>query len=179
MCGERPDPRWAEIAAGLRILRFPDGTTREHAGYNGERIKQADANLLGYPLGIVADRTARLRDLVYYENRIDPQNGPAMSYSIFAVQYARLGMTGKATEMFRRCYRPNLRPPFGVFAETATSDNPYFMTGAGGLLQAVLFGFGGLEITDDGIVDKYTMPQRSRFNVRIYKQGCNYNKYIN
>ena len=26
------------------------------------------------------------------------------------------------------------------------------MTGAGGLLQAVMFGFGGLEITPDGVV---------------------------
>lgn len=167
VCGERPDPRWAEIAAGLRILRFPDGTTREHAGYNGERIKQADANLLGYPLGIVADRTALLRDLVYYENRIDPQNGPAMSYSVFAVQYARLGMTGKATEMFRRCYEPNLRPPFGSFAETATSDNPYFMTGAGGLLQAVMFGFGGLEITDEGIARHEILLPEKWLSVRV------------
>lgn len=167
VCGERPDPRWTKIAAGLRIVQFPDGTTREHAYYNGEQIKQADANLLGYPLGIVSDRESLLRDLAYYENRIDPRNGPAMSYSIFAVQYARLGMTDKALEMFRRCYEPNLRPPFGAFAETATSDNPYFMTGAGGLLQAVLFGFGGLEITDEGIVDKYTMPQRSRFDFQI------------
>ncbi len=152
ICGERPDPAWAEIAAGLRIVRFPDGTTREHADYNGEQIKQADANLLGYPLGIVTDRESLLRDLAYYESRIDPKNGPAMSYSVFAIQYARLGMTDKAMEMFRRCYRPNLRPPFGVFAETAASDNPYFLTGAGGLLQAVLFGFGGLEITDEGII---------------------------
>lgn len=152
VCNERPDPQWSAIAAGLRILQFPDGVTREHATYNGETIKQADANLLGYPLGIVTDRKTLLRDLAYYENRIDPTNGPAMSYSIFAIQYARLSMTEKAMEMFRRCYEPNLRPPFGVFAETATSDNAYFMTGAGGLLQTVLFGFGGLEITDDGIV---------------------------
>lgn len=154
ICGERPDPAWAAIAAGLRIERFPDGTTREHADYNGEQIKQADANLLGWPLGIVADRAALLRDLRYYEPKIDPAHGPAMSHSVFAIQYARLGMADKAVEMFRRCYRHNLRPPFGVFAETATSDNPYFMTGAGGLLQAVLFGFGGLEITDEGIIDK-------------------------
>lgn len=154
VCGEQPDPRWTKVAAGLRILRFPDDTTREHADYNGEQIKQADANLLGYPLGIVTDRESLLRDLAYYENRIDPKNGPAMSYSVFAVQYARLGMADKAMEMFRRCYRPNLRPPFGVFAETATSDNPYFMTGAGGLLQAALFGFGGLEITDEGVVQR-------------------------
>lgn len=167
VCGERPDPRWAEIAAGLRIVRFPDGTTREHADYNGEQIKQADTNLLGYPLGIVADRESLLRDLAYYENRIDPENGPAMSYSVFAIQYARLGMTEKASEMFRRCYEPNLRPPFGVFAETATSDNPYFMTGAGGLLQAVLFGFGGLEITDDGIVRHEILLPEKWLSVRV------------
>jgi len=170
VCGERSDPRWAEIAAGLRIAQFPDSTTREHADYDGEQIKQADVNLLGYPLGIVADREALLRDLAYYENRIDPANGPAMSHSIFAIQYARLGMTEKAAEMFRRCYEPNLRPPFGVFAETATSDNPYFMTGAGGMLQAMLFGFGGLEITDEGIVDKYTISQGSQFNYEIHLQ---------
>ncbi len=111
---------------------------------------------MGYPLGIVADRESLLRDLAYYESRIDPKNGPAMSYSVFVIQYARLGMTDKAMEMFRRCYRPNLRPPFGVFTETATSDNPYFLTGAGGMLQAVLFGFGGLEITDEGIVQRET-----------------------
>lgn len=152
LCGEEPDPLWRRIAAGLRILRFDDGVTREHAAYAGEQIKQADANLLGYPLGIVTDRETLLRDLAYYEHRIDPQNGPAMSYSVFAVQYARLGMAERAAEMFRRAYRPNLRPPFGAFAETATSGNPYFMTGAGGLLQAVMFGFGGLEITPDGVV---------------------------
>lgn len=152
LCGERPDPRWEKIAAGLRIVQFPDGTTREHAAYNGERIKQADVNLLGYPLEIITDRDALLRDLRYYESKIDPVHGPAMSYSVFSIQYARLGMIDQATEMFRRSYRPNMRPPFGVFAETATSDNPYFVTGAGGLLQAVLFGFGGLEITADGLV---------------------------
>jgi trehalose/maltose hydrolase-like predicted phosphorylase len=43
-------------------------------------------------------------------------------------------------------------PPFGVLAETAGGTNPYFATGAGGMLQAVLFGFGGLKITDEGIV---------------------------
>ena len=175
LCGERPDPQWSAVAAGLRIPHFADGTTREHAGYDGEMIKQADANLLGYPLGIVTGREAQLRDLEYYERRIDPRNGPAMSYSVFAIQYARLGMAEKACEMFRRSYLPNLRPPFGVFAETATSGNPYFMTGAGGMLQAVLFGFGGLEITADGLVQRPSVlpPQwkilRIKINGKIYQ----------
>lgn len=73
-------------------------------------------------------------------------------YPIFCVQYARMRDVKKANEMFRRCYEPNLRAPFGVIAETATSNNPYFATGAGGLLQAVINGFCGLQITDEGIV---------------------------
>ena len=137
-------------AAHRTLPRRHDARTRD---YDGEQIKQADANLLGWPLGIVADRESLLRDLRYYEPRIDPAHGPAMSHSALAIQYARLGMAGKALEMFRRSYRPNLRPPFGVLSETAASDNPYFMTAAGGLLQTVLFGFGGLEITDEGVAE--------------------------
>jgi len=43
-------------------------------------------------------------------------------------------------------------PPFSVLAENAGGSNPYFATGAGGLLQAMLNGFGGLEITSKGII---------------------------
>lgn len=107
----------------------------------------------------------------YVACRIDPRNGPAMSYSVFAIQYARLGMAEKACEMFRRSYLPNLRPPFGVFAETATSGNPYFMTGAGGMLQAVLFGFGGLEITADGLVQRPSVLPPQWKNLRIKING--------
>jgi protein-glucosylgalactosylhydroxylysine glucosidase len=39
-----------------------------------------------------------------------------------------------------------------VLAEKAQSENPYFTTGAGGVLQTLLYGFGGLEITDHGLV---------------------------
>ena len=53
----------------------------------------------------------------------------------------------------------NKKPPFGVLAETKGGGNPYFATGAGGLLQAVLMGFGGLEITQTGIVQlKQSLP---------------------
>lgn len=141
-----------EVGKNIRILSFANGVTREHATYNGEMIKQSDANLLAYPLGIITDPKNWEKDMEYYTDRIDPKDGPAMSYSVFCVQYVRMGDAKKAYEMFRRCYEPNLRAPFGVIAETATSNNPYFATGAGGLLQAVINGFCGLQITDEGIV---------------------------
>ncbi len=151
--GEKPDPKWVEVASKIRILKFPDGTTKEHANYDGERIKQADVNLLTYPLDVVNDETTVLKDLKYYEPKL-AEEGPAMGQSVFAVIYARLGNAKEAYRLFRRSYEPNKRPPFGALAEAATSDNPYFATGAGGMLQVVLFGFGGLDITDEGIVQK-------------------------
>ena len=51
-------------------------------------------------------------------------------------------------------YEANERSPFNVLAENASSQNPYFVTAAGGLLQTMLYGFGGLDITDQGIVQK-------------------------
>lgn len=151
ICGYKAPSEWKRIAEGLRILTDTNGVTLEYDGYAGEMIKQADVNLLAYPLGIVTDKEQMLRDLRYYEDKIDMTDGPAMTFSILAIQYARIGDAEKASEMFRKAYKPNMREPFGVFAETPASSNPYFMTGAGGLLQAVLFGFGGLEITDKGI----------------------------
>lgn len=152
ICGEKVPEIWREIGENIRILQFENGVTREHSTYKGEMIKQADANLLAYPLGVITDEYRQRQDLEYYAERIDQKDGPAMSYSVYCVQYARMGEADKAYEMFRRCYEPNLKKPFGVISETSTSNNPYFMTGAGGLLQAVLNGFCGLQITDEGIV---------------------------
>ncbi|UII80230.1 glycoside hydrolase family 65 protein [Flagellimonas sp. CMM7] len=151
--GEIADPLWNEVASKIRILKFEDGTTKEHSTYAGERIKQADVNLLTYPLDVVNNEETVLKDLMYYEPKL-AEEGPAMGQSVFAVIYARLGNTKEAYRLFRRSYEPNKRPPFGALAEAATSDNPYFATGAGGMLQVVLFGFGGLNITNEGILQK-------------------------
>ncbi|CAH0998749.1 hypothetical protein LEM8419_00097 [Neolewinella maritima] len=148
--GEVPDPQWERVGTGIRILRMADGTTKEHAAYDGAIIKQADVNLLSYPLEVVTDSAAILRDLRYYEPKISPE-GPAMGKSIFAILYARMGDTDNAFRLFKESYVPNSQPPFGALSEVATSNYSYFATGAGGMLQTVLFGFGGLQLTDAGI----------------------------
>ncbi len=168
--GESANPDWANVASKIRILKFPDGTTKEHATYDGERIKQADVNLLTYPLDVVNDEATVLQDLKYYEPKL-AEEGPAMGQSVFAVIYARLGNAKEAYRLFRRSYEPNKRPPFGALAEAATSDNPYFATGAGGMLQVVLAGFGGLEITNDGIVQKNPILPRQWKSLTIKGVG--------
>jgi len=148
---EEPSPAWNDVAGKLKFYYFPDGVMMEHSNYKGEIIKQADVNLLAYPLQQVTDKKQVIRDIEYYEPRISPE-GPAMSHSILSILYARLGNNKMAWELFTKGYYPNKRPPFGAIAETPQFNNTYFATGAGGLLQAVLFGFAGLHITDQGII---------------------------
>jgi trehalose/maltose hydrolase-like predicted phosphorylase len=148
--GLTPDPDWKHVADNIPILKFPDGTTKENATYDGVDIKQADVNLLAYPLNLISDRTQIEKDLKYYEPRMSV-NGPAMGNSVLSTLYSRLGNPQKAYDLFVKSYKPNEVAPFGVIAETAGGTNPYFATGAGGMLQAVIFGFGGLEISKDGL----------------------------
>ena len=61
--GADADPDWMHVAANIPILRFENGVTREHETYNGEKIKQADVNLLAYPLHEVTDPAAIKKDL--------------------------------------------------------------------------------------------------------------------
>jgi trehalose/maltose hydrolase-like predicted phosphorylase len=149
--GMEANPEWDRVAQAIPILQFEDGITRENATYQkGELIKQADVNLLAFPMNIITGRDQIQKDLKYYETVMDPK-GPAMGFSVLAAIKARLGDPNTAYEALTAAYRPNFVPPFDVIAETAGGNNPYFATGAGGVLQAILGGFAGLEITDEGI----------------------------
>ena len=148
--GEDADPDWNHVADNIPILSFEDGVTREHASYEGEEIKQADVNLLAYPLEFIKDRTQIKKDLEYYAPRMSP-TGPAMGFAILSILYNRMDDIEKSERIFMKSYQLNEVPPFGVISETAGGTNPYFSTGAGGMLQAVISGFGGIRITDDGL----------------------------
>jgi trehalose/maltose hydrolase-like predicted phosphorylase len=155
-----PDPDWMNVANNIPILKMENGVTQEHAAYKGEGIKQADVNLLAYPLKEITDKNQVKKDLEYYETRIPNEGTPAMTQAIFTLLYARLGDADKAYHFFKDAYEPNLLPPFRVIAETKGGTNPYFSTGAGGILQSVLMGFGGLDITSKGIVQiKSVLPK--------------------
>ena len=108
---------------------------------------------------------------------MSPQ-GPAMGNSVLATLHAMLGNTDKAYELFVKSYKQNEVPPFGVLAETAGGTNPYFATGAGGMLQAIIAGFGGLKITDQGIVqEKTTLPGKWK-SLGIKGAGADEKNYI-
>jgi trehalose/maltose hydrolase-like predicted phosphorylase len=157
--GEPVDPRWVDISNNL-VIHVKNGITQNYKGYDGQIIKQADVNLLAYPLNVITDKKQIEKDLEYYAAKIDPKDGPAMASGVLSVLYARLGDREKAYSYFVKSYMPNSRPPFGVFSESANSNNPYFATGAGAMLQAVIYGFGGVEQTDMGLkYNKGVLPK--------------------
>jgi trehalose/maltose hydrolase-like predicted phosphorylase len=179
LLGIAADPDWINVANNIPILKMPNGVTKEHAAYNGEGIKQADVNLLSYPLKEVSDKEQIRKDLEYYETRIPNEGTPAMTQGIFALLYSRLGNGQKALHWFKDAYEPNLLPPFRVIAETKGGTNPYFATGAGGILQSVLMGFGGIEITPKGIVQIKTALPTGWKSVTITGIGLERKSFVN
>ncbi|MEI7734538.1 MAG: glycoside hydrolase family 65 protein [Ferruginibacter sp.] len=160
LLGLNADSDWMNVANNIPILKMADGVTREHATYNGEGIKQADVNLLAYPLKEITDPKQIKKDLDYYAARVPNEGTPAMTQAIFTLLYSRIGDSEKAFHFFKDAYVPNLNPPFNVIAETKGGTNPYFATGAGGIIQSLLNGFGGLEITPTGITQiKSVLPK--------------------
>jgi len=159
LLGIPADADWMNVYNNIPVLKMDNGVTREHAAYNGEGIKQGDVNLLAYPLKEITDPAQVKKDLEYYETRVPTQGTPAMTQAIFALLHSRLGNGEKAYHFFKDAYVPNQNPPFNVLAETKGGTNPYFATGAGGLIQSVLNGFAGIDITANGLVQvKSSLP---------------------
>jgi trehalose/maltose hydrolase-like predicted phosphorylase len=146
--GRKSNPRWAKVAAGLKLPRDPaTGMILQSAGYKGLKIKQTDALLLIHPGEMPLSEAERGKLYDYYAQKTIAV-GPAMSDSIHTIVAAGLGRGEQAYKHFQESYRPFLRPPFLYFSEKRTRDNFYFHTGAGGCLQSVLYGFGGLRFRD-------------------------------
>ncbi|TCD28373.1 glycoside hydrolase family 65 protein [Pedobacter psychrodurus] len=153
LLNESINPQWQEVFNKIVVLKHKDGHTLQNAQYTGQRIKQADVNLLAFPLDFITDKSQILKDLQYYEPKIDP-NGPSMSYSVLATSYARLGQVDKAYQLFRKAYQPNRKAPFGLISEKPGKSATVFCTGYGGMLQTIIFGFAGMKIGENGLYQK-------------------------
>lgn len=137
---------WKAIAENMYI---PFDVTRnyhpEYEGYRGTEVKQADVILLGFPLMVNMSFDVRRSDLSFYEPRTNPR-GPAMTKSMFAIGWLDVDEPARAETSFNESY-VNAKAPFMVWTEGADGGGAVnFITGAGGFLQSVLFGYGGLRL---------------------------------
>lgn len=178
LLGEQAPPAWAHVAERLH-LPFDPGRrlTLEYVGYRDETIKQADVVLLTFPLEWPLPADVAANNARYYATRVDADHGPAMTYAIHAILAAAAGDQAGLSDYLRRSYEHNLRPPFLSFSETPDQDFCTFVTGAGGLLQALLFGCCGARLTDEGLVFPHAplLPEGwSRLSARLRCRGRTY-----
>jgi len=66
---------------------------------------------------------------------------------MFAANYMRSLQIQQANEYFERGYKSYVRPEFKVWSETPLGfeGSANFLTGIGGFLQALIFGYGALD----------------------------------
>jgi trehalose/maltose hydrolase-like predicted phosphorylase len=182
--------KWLEIANKIKVIHDePLDYHPQFEGYQrGTKVKQADAVLIGYPLMFPMNESTRRNDLNFYAN-CTRANGPAMTYSMFAINYHDIGDARDANAMLERSYKPYIRGPFNVWCETAEGDDDFasnFITGAGGFLQAIFNGFLGIRVHVDCLeIRKPSVPKgasrmkvggfsymNSRFEVVVKKNGA-------
>jgi len=162
--GLKVDPLWLNISSNLYIPFNQSGNFHpEYLGYSyGQTVKQADTILMGYPAMAKMSEAVRRNDLTYYEEVTDI-NGPAMSWGMFAIGWLEVGEYALAARYFNQSYQLNLNLPFNAWQETINGGCPHFITGAGGFLQGLWAGFGGVRILDGEILFNPVLPEHTSY----------------
>ncbi|XP_041984111.1 protein-glucosylgalactosylhydroxylysine glucosidase-like isoform X1 [Aricia agestis] len=171
----REPERWADIAWSLALPYDPVLDYHpEYEGYTrGEPIKQADAVLLGFPLQYPMNVSTRANDLAYYE-AVTRESGPAMTDSMHAVGMLQLDDAVHAEQLFNRSYMDNVREPFKIWSELRSPNvgAVNFLTGMGGFLQSLVFGYAGISLNLDTL--KITKPQLPPASTKFTIKGIKY-----
>ncbi len=121
---------------------------QSHLTYDHDALrkyKQAAAVLAIYPLqDPMVEKEARTMIERFGSKVI--QNGPAMSDSVHAIIWARLGESERAYNLWKESWEDFTAGSLSQFAEKRNLKDTYFTTGAAGCLQTILFGFLGFRI---------------------------------
>lgn len=166
--------QWLAVADKIKVpFDVEQNFHPEFDGYEpGEVVKQADVVLLGYPVPFSLSPDVRRKNLEIYE-AVTSSQGPAMTWSMFAVGWMELKDTARARGLLDRSFA-SMAEPFKVWTENADGSGAVnFLTGMGGFLQAVLFGCTGFRVTRAGVTfDPVCLSGISRVSVSgIVYQG--------
>lgn len=184
--GAQADPRWAEVASRLYIpfsardqrhLDFDPGVAHDIDAWGDTAVPA-----LAYPsLDLPMSAAVRRNDFDYATKLIGRSRLPlnSMGLAPMSIAAAALGDAGAADAWFQRNLTADvIKPPFGVRTETATNNTGYFLTAAGGMLQNIVYGFTGLRLQPEGLVQAYppVLPSawRSFTLMRVAMRGRYY-----
>lgn len=177
--GITPDPRWTRVATRLRIpFDSARGTYRTYEGAPDSTLGSVTA-LLSYPLGMPMRPDVKRANLRHAVHRmLGRPRGAMMGGTLLSVVAAELGDRALVDTLLPASYEGYLKGPFLQISETPRNDAVSFVTGAGGFLQQVLFGYTGLRITSGGVRAVFgpVLPSRvTRLVLRdIHSRGRRY-----
>ncbi len=168
--GEPADPRWERIAAALYVPFSADG--RHHLPFDPAVAAQSE-DFGGGPLALLflpaldlpmsAELSRNDYEYGIRPNAAERVGAAPMGIAPRSIAAAMIGSAGDAAAWFATNFTGgSLKPPFNVRTETAGNNAGYFITGSGGYLQSLLYGFSGLRIREAGLVEAYApvLPAR-------------------
>ena len=171
--GMPENPEWKKVATGLYIPY--NQTEKFHPSYENapEKTLGSVVPLLSYPLELPMSEETKRNNLANAVKRQDAEGmGAMMGGTLFPVVAAEVGDHKTFDRIIPMTYQGYLRPPFNVLAETPTNNATNFVTGAGGLLQQVVFGYTGLRLNEDGLTKRFApmLPSGvTRLNLKNFR----------
>lgn len=159
--GDKPNPRWAEIAAKLYIPFSP--AEQRHYDFDpivprppleGSTITMLTYPSLDYPMPAIVRRNDFIHAMGTTNDSHHEPNGMGLAPASIAA--ATVGDDRRAAEWLQReVTGAMIKAPFNVRTETPTNNTAPFITASGGFIQSLVYGVTGLRIEPAGLVPAY------------------------
>jgi trehalose/maltose hydrolase-like predicted phosphorylase len=155
--GVPADPRWGDVAAKLHLpVDSASGFFRTYEGAPDSTLGWITP-LLAYPLGVPMSDAAKRSHLNQAVSHLEAEaSGAMMGITLLSVGAAELGDRGLVDSLLPYSYRGHLKGPFLMASETPANNAVNFVTGAGGFLQQVIFGYTGLRLGPDSVTAAFS-----------------------
>ena len=189
--------RWSDIIKHILVLADPSGLIEQFEGFfdledvnladyeprtksmqallgieatsDRQILKQADVLMLLYLLRDRYSKQTIQTNWNYYNPRTDHTYGSSLGPAIHAILACDMGNPAAAYEHFMRAALVDLEDV------RRNADEGIHAASAGGIWQAVVFGFGGIRLTENGPVANPTLPASwQRLKFRLQWQGRQY-----
>ncbi len=176
------NPEWKKVHDKMFIpfnaeKEFHPLYENANAGEGASRFWSSVVNLLDYPLQMKMSENTKRNDLMHAVKSLEVNGaGAMMGINFLSIIAAELGSDSLLNLTINKTLNGYLKSPFNVLSETHQNKSVNFLTGAGSFIQQVIFGYTGLRITDEGIVEKYKPMLPAKIKKLILKNFTINNK---